>query len=471
MKDKIWIEEPADLFLNFDLVPNNRMSKEERINCITRIVLLIFLVMYFLKYKYSLQFLFLSLLIILILYFINTKECFSNMDRPIQYKNKLLHNEESRKKMSLAPVIVPRSHDRDVWSAPSYRHSAINYNSGKYDITEEYLPPPENYTEDEPHQEVFTGFNLENIGDYCKTKIGSTDGMSDEKETIKVVNPINDKKSNLEKFSSTPINKVVEGGDLNNFRETPNERKMPFLPNQNLLIPKTIQSVYNPRDATTEERVKYLSRIQPDVYSYSETYTPINSNIGITYTPQNSPFVLDQVATPYGTNPLYHRIDPQLIRETGPKDRINELPRRTAWSAKYSGFEAAPGTVNFEDIYDPRFNGYGDEYRSYGDVNLGQVQYYYSDIDAYRYPNFGVRSKVDYIDYIDPMGKVLPEYDRNVGLEDVKETVHDQYNADALYFREDLQEKLMRKRNRELWQLRAMPLRKDAHASSFTSHY
>jgi hypothetical protein len=198
---------------------------------------------------------------------------------------------------------------------------------------------------------------------------------------------------------------------------------------------------------------------------------PINSNIGISYTPDIPPRVLDQVATPYGTYPLFHRIDPELIRDQNiPPERLEEMPRRTAWSAKYSDFDAAPGTVNFEDIYDPRFNGYGDEYRSYGDVNLGQVQYYYSDVDAYRYPNFGIRSKVDHIDYVDPMGRVLPEYDRKVGLDDIKSTVHDQYNADALYFREGLQERLMRKRNRELIQLREMPQRKDAHAGTFT-HY
>ena len=66
------------------------------------------------------------------------------------------------------------------------------------------------------------------------------------------------------------------------------------------------------------------------------------------------------------------------------------------------------------------------------------------------------------------MGRVMPEYNRQVGVNDIKNSVHDQYTSDALYFREGLQERLMRKRNRELWQLRQAPVRKDNNAQSFT---
>jgi hypothetical protein len=241
------------------------------------------------------------------------------------------------------------------------------------------------------------------------------------------------------------------------------------LPPANLLIPKTPHSIYGPGMTTVAERTKYMQNVQPNLYSYSDTAEPINANMGISYNPDIPPRVVDQVAMNGGSWPLFHRIDPQLVREGGiPKGRLEELPRRTEWSAKYDTYDAVDGSINFEDIYDPRFTGYGDEYRSYVDVNLGQVQYYYSDIDAYRDPNFGTRSKVDFIDFVDPMGRVKPEYSRNVGLNDVKETVNNQYDADSIYHREDLMERLMIKRNQELWQLRAAPLRKDSH-SHFSS--
>ena len=558
------------------------------------------------------------------------------MDQPTKYKNPLIaQNSKSKEKMSMPPLIFPRSHDKDIWSYPSYKHSAINYNQSRYDLTEEYsaVPQKEDYIDYDPRLASYTGFNLNKMGDVIEdaTNRGRTESCgppkSQRESTPLFPNYPNQQSTQIltdSSTTSTPIpvepfapmyrefnptsssydlpgrrerfqskyktnvgydvpgdpfigplpseqsyggprnfglnavrygpgdgpqplttregftnqmnyghvgrntnnkihsnyngtnyltgvrldgtrdegfrrqrdsrNGVVDSLNYRNSKgiepriEDPNFETIPEdhgegsqidplsekinVPDQSLLIPQTISSIYGKGAVTQEERIKFLTNIQPNEYSYSDVSYPINSNLGISYTPENPPRVLDQVATPNGTYPLFHRIDPQLIRDKGlPPERYEEMPRRTAWSAKYSDFEAAPGSVNIEDIYDPRFNGYGDEYRSYGDVNLGQIQYYYSDVDAYRYPNFGIRSKVDYIDYVDPMGRVLPEYDRKVGLDDIKNIVHDQYNADALYFREGLQERLMRKRNRELWQLRDMPQRKDAHAGTFTSHY
>ena len=499
-KKKVWIEDFCAIMDRPDIIPLKTMSNNEKINTITRLVLLIFIIMLATKYPYSLNFIALSLLIILILYFINTKEYYSEMDQPTQYRYPLIaQNSEAAKKMALQPIITPRAHDREVWSYPSYRHSAVNYNQARYDISEEYTPveQKEDYTDYDLRLSSYTNFDLDKFGKVCQSSPSNTIQPNENPTNSTPIESVITEKPIIEGFVKQPkpqqrlpppnpslnvplrppnpsIEKFSGRREKfdNNFATIPEETgEKSFVPNQDLLIPRTITSIYGPGAVSNEEKIKYLTQIQPNEYSYSDVTYPINSNIGISYTPDIPPRVLDQVTTPYGTYPLFHRIDPQLVRDENiPPERREELPRRTSWSAKYSMFDAAPGTVNFEDIYDPRFNGYGDEYRSYGDVNLGQIQYYYSDVDAYRYPNFGIRSKVDYIDYIDPMGRVLPEYDRKVGLNDIKKTVHDQYTSDALYFREGLQERLMKKRNRELWQLRAAPIRKDAHAGTFTSH-
>ena len=547
---KSWFDDFFSIFDRPDIIPTQTMTRGEVVNSVTRLVLMIFIFMNIFKYKYSLIFLSISFIIILILYFINTKENYSNMDRPTTYKNPLIaQNTKSNEKMRVQPIIVPRAHDKDVWSFPSYRHSAVNYNQSRYDLSEEFssIPQVEDYKELDPRTASYTDFTLNHFEKMCQSRRSQNgeDGEDGEKNITPIENittplpsfitsPLTDSinlqakarqqaiRSQTLPPQTTPVptrppttfptttrpplpsiseedDKYCEEGfdckprmrekfytnlkDIVEKRETPEmygsfvnikeqDEDEHFLPNQHLLIPKTVTSIYGPGAVTTKEKTQYLTNIQPTEYSYSDVTYPINSNLGISYTPAHPPVVLDQVATPIGTYPLFHSIDPQLIRDQNiPPERLQELPRRTQWSAKYSGFDAAPGTVNFEDIYDPRFNSYGDPYRSYGDVNLGQVQYYYGDVDAYRYPNFGIRSKVDFIDYTDPMGRVLPEYDRNVGVEDIKQTVHDQYNADTMYFREDLQERLMRKRNRELWQLRAMPLRKNANAGTFTSLY
>ena len=479
---KTWVEDIFVLFENGDILPTGTMSKNEKLNSITRLILLIFIGMLLFGYNHSLNFLALAIIIILILYFLTVKENYSQMDVPRTYKYPLIEqNRKSMKKLSTPPIIVPRAHDKDVWSFPSYRHSAVNYNSSNYDITEEYTPLPgeENYTEFDPRMESVSNFNLDRVEEYCKNPQMSETNNEDIKYSVNGMDRIpstqnyqrlQPRPTGVRENFTTPIGSVIN----NNTSVTPIGSVTPlkYLPSQDLLIPKTITSIYGEGDITNEERIKYLETIEPTQYSYSDMAYPINANLGISYTPDIPPMVLDQVATPNGVYPLYHRLDPQLIRSQGiAPERREELPYRNQWSARYSGFDAAPGTVNFEDIYDPKFTGYGDENRSYGDVNLGQVQYYYSDVDAYRSPNFGIRTKVDHIDYIDPMGKVLPEYSRNVGVNDIKKSVHDQYNSDAMYFREGLQERLMKKRNRELWQLRAMPMSKGSHTSSFTSNY
>jgi hypothetical protein len=216
----------------------------------------------------------------------------------------------------------------------------------------------------------------------------------------------------------------------------------------------------------------FMQSVQPNILSYSVDTTPINSLAsGISYTPQMPPKFRDQVYNrPDGvTYPIYTRIDPQLIREDGVPARLLEQPVRGDWSAQYSSWDAAPGSVNYEDIYDGRFTGYGDPYRSLSDVNLGNVSYYYSDIDAYRYPNYVTRSKVDFIEFTDPMGKVQPYYQRTAGLNDARPFVENQFLSDSTYFRENISESQMRKRNSELWQLRFAPISKAANTRYFSS--
>ena len=211
----------------------------------------------------------------------------------------------------------------------------------------------------------------------------------------------------------------------------------------------------------------FLQDIQPKLYSYTMDQEPINSNIGISYMPQEPPMVQSQLSdeSRKAAYPLISRVDPQLVRKDGTPGQKANNAVRTNWTSEYSNFQPAPGTINFEDIYDPRFNSYGDPYRSYTDINLGQVQYYYSDIDAYKRPNFITRSNVDFVEFTDPMGKIKPYYNRTASLDDVRSQVESERTADELFFRQSQMESLMAKRNGELWQLREAPLRKTANSN------
>lgn len=239
-------------------------------------------------------------------------------------------------------------------------------------------------------------------------------------------------------------------------------------PITSLLLPETATMTYTDEFLNQPNSNLFLQNIQPNIYSYAVDTTPINSLAsGITYTPQIPPKFRDQVynSAEGNTYPIYTRIDPQLIRNDGVPARLLEQPVRGDWSAEYSSWQPPEGSVNYEDIYDPRFTGYGDPYRSYSDILLGNVQYYYSDVDAYRMPNFITRSKVDFIEYTNPMGKTMPEYQRLAGLSDTRPFVNNQWTSDSNYFRENLMESQMRPANARAWQQRMAPLSKANHAN------
>lgn len=238
-------------------------------------------------------------------------------------------------------------------------------------------------------------------------------------------------------------------------------------PVTDMLIPETSTMVYNDEFFEQPNANLFLQNIQPNIYSYAVDTTPINSLAsGITYTPQIPTRFRDQVynSTDGLTYPIYTRIDPQLIRDQGVPARLLEQPVRGDWSAKYSGWEAAPGSYNYEDIYDPRYQGAGDPYRSYSDVMLGNVQYYYGDVDSYRIPNFVTRSKTDFIEFTNPQGKVLPHYQRTAGLNDARPFVDNTWMNDSLYFRESIMESNMRPANARAWQQRYAPLSRASHS-------
>ena len=119
-----------------------------------------------------------------------------------------------------------------------------------------------------------------------------------------------------------------------------------------------------------------------------------------------------------------------------------------------------------ESIYDSRWTTYGDPSRAYSDVDLGNVQYYYQDVDPYYKPNYIIRSKIDHVDFIDPMDRTLPEYYPSYSLEDMKGIAEEAYMRDTIFHREDMMAQLSKKMLQKQWQTRYAPLRRDAFKRS-----
>ena len=119
--------------------------------------------------------------------------------------------------------------------------------------------------------------------------------------------------------------------------------------------------------------------------------------------------------------------------------------------------------------------------RGYYNIETGDVQYYYGDIDAYRYTVFTTRSKIDSIDYTSPMSKISPRYVRehcsqedwscsgkilpgqqveyDMGLDEIREATESKFAKDAVFFRESIMESQMGRDNARRYQLRYRPVK------------
>jgi len=75
--EKFWTEDPCILFTNIRLFPLKEMTKDEKLNAVTRLAIAASAGMYFMKYDFWFTFLLLSLLIIVILKYNAGNEGFS----------------------------------------------------------------------------------------------------------------------------------------------------------------------------------------------------------------------------------------------------------------------------------------------------------------------------------------------------------------------------------------------------------
>lgn len=82
--DTCWIERPMSLFKNISFIPR---SRENHINCITRLVIVLFLIMYLSGYTQSVLFLILSIFFIIILYYLQKDKMSKSTYEPYEKLN------------------------------------------------------------------------------------------------------------------------------------------------------------------------------------------------------------------------------------------------------------------------------------------------------------------------------------------------------------------------------------------------
>ena len=120
------------------------------------------------------------------------------------------------------------------------------------------------------------------------------------------------------------------------------------------------------------------------------------------------------------------------------------------------------GDVKLQDVYSPSLTNYGQgtggygQYKSYKDINAGQIQYYTTNelSDPLFKPVFTIESQVTKSVFKDPMDNYTPQYNR-VPLTNKNNNISGyQWDRDQIGFREDLISKQLQSgRYRTDWQM------------------
>jgi len=447
--EPFWTKDPSYL-LKPIIFPESHMTMTAQLNAISRLIIVIGLILFALKFKFSLIFIILSLSMIIILYYCQMSQYrenyspsnFPQLNYPFENFKDIIDNKcpnasvpppehlsfEQANKLStynktevgvdffsppiqiqersmIPPIIVPKAYDKSVWTyTDGADQTGVNKRTME-DVTVNFMTNENNCPTD-------TRMDIASLRKVNPFKLTSTD------------------QNTIPSYASDYLN----------------------LPTDTL----------------------FKQDIQPkDKYNYYvERHQPINGNYAISEIPnwEESPekkYTEFEMKRHIETMPnkqgwaQMSAYSPQLIRDDGPMGRQVEMPVRTEWSARVSPYEIK-GNIDYDRVFDPRFTGYGDPYSSYLDKQKGNISYYYGDtVDAYRNPVFISRSKVDFIEDREPMGQIKPMFRREkpMCLGDAIEGAEDRWMTDTTSFRESLIGSQMTKANAEAWQKRYFPMR------------
>lgn len=187
-------------------------------------------------------------------------------------------------------------------------------------------------------------------------------------------------------------------------------------------------------DMADYHRKIFTQTVQPGVYYREDVVEPVNSNIGISFQQQFLPRTREYIK--HG----------EFIDVDHDPNFAPEMVRRP---------EPPPQRPNIDNVYDPRFNGYGTSSRCYIDNVAGQPRFTYDDVNAVKMPNYITRNKLDTHDFADQYGSVVGA-GRN--LNDIRPLAQAAFYNDSEQFRNDISISAMRKMNASMWQRRQAPL-------------
>jgi hypothetical protein len=471
-KDKLWVENIPDLFCSFNIIPTEGMSTEAKLNAISRLVLLMALIIGFSDKTLAISVVAIAFVFILVFYYSSNHKAegfvqnhtnfsgthqphtrenyidfsgthqpqpqtrenyidFSGLSNPkgsrvpglrpgegpIRFCNDavpIMVNEPSTSinqrlvgsanpKTKIAPIIAPRSHDLDVWRETDLvNHSAVNRSSNFDAQNSGYncasIGPckstPKRMSQHVP--QFFGGMHLEHVEPDIRLK---------------------KRASALPQMGSENVLKV----------EGKPQRFVSKIQRENYTDRDGIMQGYPP-----EYKNQILTQtLQPGVFQKSTVGEPVSSNIGISYQPQYLPTFVEQNKA--GDEILY--LQTEDIEEMGDIRVIENFDQTQ------------------DNVFDPRFSGYGASDRCYIEPVTSQPRFFYDDVNAITMPNYVTRSNVDVFPWADTYGPDVPR-----SMEETRQLAQNAFLDSTMVQRTELQERLMRKNNAMAWQQRVMPI-------------
>jgi hypothetical protein len=399
-KKLFWVENISNLFCDFDLVPMKAMTTEEQMNCLTRVVLLIFLFLFVLDYRYDCLFLGIALMLVIVLYYtlrsLKHKPTIEGYDRPL--------------KRSPVPVPLPPPPSSPP-SQPFFSGREIPIEQ-TISMNQRLVGPPNPKTLVQP-----------------VIPSPAYDFQTWAPNDFMVPSYLNeDRRQELHQNGYTTRDDLFSqenysGGGCGYYPTNP-QYGLP--PNYNAPSCERSAAVaaYN-RDVRTIP-------LQPGLSTYSEMNQPYASmsNLGISADPSFLPTTYD--------NGMFTEHNPATYIPPRPRYIPPEYPLRN-------------------EIYDPRYTGYGANYRQYIDPMVGQPRFFYDDITSQTQPNYITRNNIDMMDFAPRIG---PAQDLGTGYHhmEIRERANRAYTDDIIQQRTELQQRLMHKNSNREWQRRVMPI-------------
>lgn len=487
---KFWLKDPHNLITEMEIIPRKKYSLSKNLNNITRLVIIIFILLIVFKRQYSVPFLLVSLSLIIIIYFLfgkkdndellregfssldqkNTREGFkdnishsydrqqNSFDNKKSFDNNNYNKMNQQKKLEsikrnpenlvskqLFQKIMNKKLDSQsntpVCSPVPYKDGVFFGNTKGYrpwefsneDLYQQGVNVNDTYNYDNPNSD----------GSCCNMKSPEENYSIPKYYTPfvgvnpKMLDPPHLSPRTVEEgywsypTSSTANTQVITDltGEVDIYVD---KRKFgkPECNNKALLLEETPTRMYTEAELNTPNNQLFMTTLEPHLYAYDDRIIGINNNSGITYTPEDEPFVRNTVCTNDLKNyPIYTSNTPQFVRENGLPTQQEFQPARTNWSQKQKGLEAGNGSINWENIYQdwPKTNTLNTEGKTY--INCKNPKEGYTDDENFN-NNFGEerrrdteRSKEGFTselaqsDFVDSEGNI--SYPVNGNMEDV----------------------------------------------------